>query len=346
MEKMETEEVPKLNFPPKQFNYSGNKRKVGVELEFTGLELDDIADILYQHFNGDLEKKNPYHYFLHNTSLGGPFIMEIDALLLKEMVIQGYLENLGITMEDDYKFRDAIDKLLKEVAESVVPYEVATPPIYFEELKQIEDLKNALREAGAKGTEDSIIYAFGLQLNPDVPSLDTKEILDYLRAFLIFYYWLKQALEVDFTRQITPYVNAFSKKYTRKILDPAYQPSQDDFIDDYLYYNPTRNRALDLLPLMTFLDEKRVMNTLENELIKGRPTFHYRLPNSKVSLKSWSIIKEWNNWVLVEKLAENKEAIEDLGSAYLEYLNDPFYSKQDWLSKINRWVKRIDQNQK
>lgn len=342
---MKTKEIPSYNYPSRKLNFEGNPRKVGVELEFTGLELDDIAGILKQEIGGHLERINPYHNYLKDTSLGSSFSMEIDAMLLKEMVIQGYLENLGITHEEDFKFREAIDKLLKEVAESVVPYEVSSPPVLIKDLPKIEAIKNHLREAGAKGTEDSWFYAFGLQLNPDVPSLETKEILDYLRAFLIFYYWLKQRLEIDFTRQITPYVNAFSKKYNRKVLDPDYNPTQAEFIDDYLYFNATRNRALDLLPLLAYLDENRVQQTIDDSLVKARPTFHYRLPNSQVSLESWSIIEEWNNWVLVERLAENKEAIHDLGSAYLEYLNNPFYSKQDWLLKIDKWVQDISENQ-
>lgn len=341
---MGIKEIPAMANPPKMKNFEGKARRVGVELEFTGLELDDIAEILQSKFGGRITKNNPYHYYLEGSEFGKAFSIEIDAILLKEMVIQGYLEDLGVTQKEDFKFRDAIDKLLKEVAESVVPYEVSTPPVFIDDLPKIEDLKNRLREAGAKGTEDSIIYAFGLQLNPDLPSLNIQSIVDYLRAFLIFYYWLKQRLEVDFTRQITPYVNAFSKKFSRLVLDPAYNPTQEEFIEDYIYYNPTRNRALDLLPLLAYLDEERVRNSLEDQLIQPRPTFHYRLPNSKVSLKSWSIIEEWNNWVLVEHLAENKEAIRDLGKAYLEYLNNTFYYKQDWLQKIDEWVASINKD--
>ena len=340
---MEVKHVPELSYPLNTSNFKGEPRKIGVELEFAGLELDTIAGIIDEMFGGHLNKVNPYHYYQEDTSLG-TFSIEIDATLLKEMVIQGYLENLGITRKEDFKFRDAVDKLLKEVAVSFVPCEVCSPPVFIEDLLKIEELKNKLRQAGAKGTEDSIMYAFGLQLNPDVPSLETKDLVDYLRAFLIFYYWLKQHLEIDFTRQITPFVNAFSKKFTRKILDPAYNPTQEEFIDDYLYFNPTRNRALDMLPLLAYLDKERVNSYVDDHLIKARPTFHYRLPNSKVSLKSWSIIEEWNNWVLVEKLAENKEAIHELGDAYLAYLNDTFATRNDWLIKIEAWVNSIREN--
>lgn len=334
---------PTLIQPPIAQNFRGDPRKIGVELEFADLDLDAITDIVKAEFGGTLKKINPYHYRLVDTDIGD-FSMEIDASLLKEMVIQGYLENLGITRKEDFKFRDAVDKLLKEMAESVVPYEVSAPPVFIEDLPRIEKLKNALRDSGAKGTEDSILYAFGMQLNPDVPSLEAQVIVRYLKAFLIFYYWLKQKLELDFTRQMTPFVNAFPKKYTRLLLDPAYQPEWPQLIDDYINYNPTRNRALDMLPLFAFVDNGRVKNALDDSLIIPRPTFHYRFPNSKVSLQSWSIIEEWNYWVLVEQLAESPDALTRLSKEYLAYLDDPFYMKKDWIKQVDEWVNQMQNN--
>ena len=340
---MPEDQVSAIQYPTLSTNYAGQPRQVGIELEFAGLELDTIAAIIIQKFGGYKRAVNPYLCYIEDTSLGR-FSVEIDAQLLKEMVIQGYLEDMGITRAEDVKFRGAIDKILKEVAESVVPYEVCTPPVPMTEIPRIEALKNDLREAGAKGTEDSIIYAFGLQLNPDVPSLEVDSLLAYLRAFLVAYPWLKQEMEIDFTRQLTPYINAFSKRYIRKVLDPAYQPSMGAFIDDYLYHNPTRNRALDLLPLLAFMDEKRVHNAVDSTLIKQRPTFHYRLPNSMVSLKSWRITTEWNYWVQVENLANDTESLQRLSKEYLAYLNEPFATKQDWLPKFDAWVSRTKAN--
>jgi hypothetical protein len=340
---MNLEYTESLQYPSHLYNYAGEPRRVGIELEFTGLELDAIADLIIQRFGGRKKAVNPYLCYVEDTDLGR-FSVEIDAQLLKEMVIQGYLEDLGITRAEDVKFRGAIDKLLKEVAQSVVPFEVCTPPIPMGDIPRIEELKNELRQAGAKGTEDSIIYAFGLQLNPEVPSLEVTSILDHLRAFFICYPWLKQEMEIDFTRQLTPYINAFSKRYMRKVLDPQYQPSIQAFTEDYLYYNPTRNRALDLLPLLAYIDEKQVRSHLEDSLIKPRPTFHYRLPNSKVSLKSWRIISEWNYWMIVENLAADREALDRLREAYLNYLNEPFATKQDWLPKFEAWVTGAQSN--
>lgn len=334
-------EVEQLKYPNNQTNHEGKSRKVGIELEFANLKLDQIAEIIIDQFGGELHKVNPYHYEVTNTPLGR-FIMEIDASLLKEMVIQGYLEEMGISRKEDYKLREAIDNILRDVAESVVPYEVSTPPIAIDQIDQIETLKNNLRKAGAKGTEDSLVYAFGLQLNPDVPSLEPAYLVNYIRAFMLFYHYLKQQLEVDFTRKLTPYVNPYSRKYTKIVLNEGYQPSMEKLIDDYVYHNPTRNRSLDLLPLFAFLDYQKVSEAVEDTLIKPRPTFHYRFPNSKVSLESWTIVHEWNHWVMVEKLAEDEKNLRILSEDYLKYLDDPFYFKKDWITQLQAW---IDQNQ-
>ena len=36
---------------------------------------------------------------------------------------------------------------------------------------------------------------------------------------------------------------------------------------------------------------------LPNEKINGRPTFHYRLPDARLSDPGWSIAPDWNRWV-------------------------------------------------
>jgi hypothetical protein len=91
------------------------------------------------------------------------------------------------------------------------------------------------------------------------------------------------------------------------------------FIDDYLAFNPTRNRDLDLLPLLHYFDETRVRAVLPNEKINGRPTFHYRLPDARLSDPGWSIAPDWNRWVCVERLAADRERLDAFGAAFLSF---------------------------
>lgn len=326
-----------ISYPRVMKNYRGEARKIGYELEFTGLEIEQIVQLVQDHFGGEVKKTSPYEYKVANQKLGD-FNIEIDAYLLKEMIIQDYLEDLGIRKGDELNIRKSIDRLLKDVAETVVPYEVISPPLNLDHIVEMEQFKDKLRQHGAKGTEDSMFYAFGMQLNLDVPSLDVTSCLNYLRAFFLIYPWLKKKLKIDFTRQLTPYVNPFPRKYIKKVLAPAYRPSMDKLIHDYLVDNPTRNRPLDLLPLFAYIDREKVESMLKDPLIKSRPAFHYRLPNSKVSLESWSIIREWNYWVKVEELVCDTKQLEKFSREYLQYLKDPLLFKRDWIIKVSQWA--------
>jgi hypothetical protein len=197
-----------------------------------------------------------------------------------------------------------LERKLLDVASAVVPIEIGSPPIPMDQLSPLEDLRQVLRRAGAKGTRASIFYAFGLHFNPELPSLDVQTLLAYLRAFLLLYPWLRQRVELDLSRAISPYVNRFPSEYARLVLDPDYQPDAARFIDDYLEHNPTRNRGLDLLPALACLDEDRALRSVEDpHLVKSRPALHYRLPNCDIDDPRWTLASEWNTWIAVERLA-------------------------------------------
>ena len=52
------------------------------------------------------------------------------------------------------------------------------------------------------------------------------------------------------------------------MLDPDYWPDLTGLTEDYLAVNPTRRRALDLLPLLTPFDQERVRSVLPREKIE------------------------------------------------------------------------------
>ena len=161
----------------------------------------------------------------------------------------------------------------------LVPTEIVCPPIPWDELETLDTLFETLREKGAKDTDASLLYGFGLHLNPEVESQEVEDLLAMMRAYLLLANWLREEIKVDITREVLPHANPFPKEYARKVLDLRYQPDLDTFIDDYLADNPTRNRELDLLPLFAHLRPEHPHALLHGQLTKPRPTFHYRLPN-------------------------------------------------------------------
>ena len=107
-----------------------------------------------------------------------------------------------------------------------------------------------------------------------------QEEFSSLKSFFCLYDWMIDVERPDLARRVTPYINHFESDYIKLVLNRDYDPTIEQLIDDYLEYNPTRNRNLDMLPLFAFIDEKRVRSVVDDPRVNARPTFHYRLPNT------------------------------------------------------------------
>jgi hypothetical protein len=309
------EEKSRLLSPPWLNNAQGESRRVGVELEVSGLELDVLADHVAEFFGLHVESAGRYERTLTGDP-AGDWGVELDFDLLKKLGREPRTEDsvtgeLGRTAED----------LLAWAAEALVPLEIVSPPLPLERLDEVEALIVRLREAGAKGTSDSPVNAFGMQFNPELPSYEARLITACLKAFVCLYDWLFERADIDLTRQATSYVNPFPASYVRKLIAPDYWPELAPLIDDYLADNPTRNRALDMLPLFAFLDEDRVRAQTDDVLIKARPTFHYRLPDCEIHKPEWGLYLAWNDWVEVERLAADEARLEACCVAYRAHLD-------------------------
>jgi hypothetical protein len=327
-----------FQLPPLQYNYRGEIRRVGFELEFAGLDLEGSAELLLQLFGGKLQRRSKFLYEIEG-SCHGRYTIELDAAILTSKKYEVFLERLGIRLADSY-FSGNIEELLARIASTVVPYEIISPPIPLPKLQDMEELKSGLRDRHAMGTKASLLYAFGLHLNPEVPSLATESLLAYLRSFLLLYDWIYEQSKIDLSRKIAPFIHEFPKKYLFLLLQPTYRPEMEQFMDDYLLHNPTRNRPLDMLPLFAFLDGDRIMARAEEKhLLKPRPAYHYRLPNCLIDDPSWSIAEEWNYWVEVEKLAMDPGKIEALSREFLQTLEDPFsFLQKSWAARVEEWL--------
>lgn len=77
--------------------------------------------------------------------------------------------------------------------------------------------------------------------------------------------FLNKDAKVDIARKITPYIDNFPKEYIIKILQEDYKPTMEELIQDYLKFNPTRNRSLDMLPIFAYINEKQVRKILPKE---------------------------------------------------------------------------------
>jgi hypothetical protein len=305
--------------PPLSVNDNGEARRVGIEIEFGGLYLRDAVDLVIDTLGGTAKIQRHNAWQVVDTNIGD-LIVEIDADILQGKKSAG-------TKPDP---EDSIAKLLDdaekhayrvagEVSSSLVPVEIVTPPLQFEELDQLESVISALRDAGAEGTAASFLNGFGLHLNPEAASLNPDYITRCLRAFFLLEDILWDDADVDTTRALMPFISKFPEAYKQKVINPKYQPTIDQLIDDYLAANPTRNRDLDMLPLFAHIDQERVMSQIKDQLVKARPTFHYRLPNCRLEDPNWDIGEEWRRWICVEVLADDDELLHELSEAYLDH---------------------------
>ena len=316
----------------------GRERRVGFELEYTGIDLEAAAAIITDLFGGRLVRESRFRFQIEDTR-AGDFTVEVDTALLKDKRYQEWLSKVGIDLTGT-DLEEPVEKLLMKVASTVVPHEVVTPPLPLSELYRAEELKSALMEQKAKGTGGSVIYAFGLHFNPEAPDLEVETLLSFLQSFMVMEPWIRKESGIDFSRRLTPFIDEYPPDYLEKVLDPGYRPDLDAFVGDYLECNPTRNRSLDLLPILASVRPEMVRAaSKESHLIKPRPAFHYRLPNSLIDDPDWSLAKEWNRWVVVDDLACDPQKLRTLARDFLrEHALSRMGFVHRWAEKVRGWI--------
>lgn len=319
--------------PPQPLrNRRGAVRRVGVELEFGGMTLDAAVDSVRAAFGGTARREHEHRYTVA-TDLG-EFDVSYDTPLLSGRT-DAPAEASAVTKG----LKGATEWVLRQLGGTVLPLEVVTPPIPADRLDGLDRLEAELRARHAEGTRAGLFNAFALHFNPEVAApTDPACVAGTLRAFLLLYHWLFRTERVDRMRRLMPFVNPFPEEYARLVIDPNYAPDMAGLAADYATHNPTRNRPLDLLPLLAFNDPAFLARPeLAGQKVSPRPTFHYRLPNSSIDETEWSIADEWGRWVLVERLADDPDLTARFAREYL-----------GWESSVagylgDRWVRHVEE---
>ena len=337
--------MPILNeqdwLPTHILNHNNEERRVGIEIELAGVTPEQLTNSVIRHFGGKCARHSSFEFTLENTRLG-KFKIELDAAYLK--TLGAYLEQ-SPNIQDENSLEGIATDIITKAAEQFIPWELITPPIAIKQLSEIKKLIATLRDEGALGTRNSLRYAFGLHLNPELPNLETDTIVRYFRAYLCLYDWLADHDQIDLSRKLSSYISHFNKDYIQQVVYTNYQPTLAQLIDDYIEANPSRNRSLDLLPLFTYLDEKRVRKHLKDPRIKGRPTFHYRMPNCDIDNPDWNLDHPWQAWLQVEALANNPQKLHQVCKQYAEYLDTLLATyDNEWLHQTHLWLNAENSN--
>jgi len=314
--------------PPRLHKDDGSSRLVGFELEFSGITLDETATAVQSALGGELHSETPAERVIDVESLG-KFNIELDWAYLKRKASETDRGEAGSEWLEQ----------LSHAAALLVPVEVVCPPIPLTDLAALEPLVHALREGGAVGTEESLIAAYGVHINTEIPRLDATTLFAYLRAFAVLQWWLVDAHEVDATRKVSPYIDLYPEPYLKQVLSRS-EATMDEIFNDYLEHNATRNRALDLLPMLAEIDADRVRDAVDDPKIKARPAFHYRLPNCHIERSDWSLAHSWNTWCILERLVDRLDDLDALAAKFLA-VDRPILgvSRGDWVALVDTWLK-------
>lgn len=324
----QTPEREDFRRPPRLHTSDGAVRKVGFELEFSGLSLDQTLDALQTALGGERQVVSAAEQTLEVEGTGR-FKVELDWSYLKRKAARD-AEGQG---ESDWIV------LLTQAAAVLVPVEVVSPPIPMTRLEVLHPVTESLRRAGAVGTEESLLAAYGVHINPEAPRLDAETLFAYLRAYALLQWWLVESHAVDATRKVSPYIGLYSEAYIVQLLSCT-SPDLDRILDDYLEHNASRNRSLDMLPLLAEIDPERVRRAVDDPKVRARPTFHYRLPNCHIERPGWSLAASWGRWCLVEALADRPEDLDALGAAFLDAARPLLgVSRAAWVEHMDTWLR-------
>ncbi|MFD1343352.1 amidoligase family protein [Litorisediminicola beolgyonensis] len=307
-----TRKTPDLAPLPKPRTREGRLRRVGVEIEFGALQETRVAEIVQELFGGEVRRRSDKGLLVCDSTLG-----DIELYLDSQ-----YLRDDGSKLE----------KSLHDLARSVVPVEIVTEPIEPAQIADLDRLVTRLRDEGATGTAAGVFLGFGVHFNPEVVAMDADEIVPVLHAFAFTENALREAMQIDFSRRVLPFVDPYPKALldalaTEEIGD------LDDLMRVYLKNAPSRNHGLDMLCILAEHDADRVRNTLGDALVSARPTYHYRLPDCRIDEPGWSLALEWNRWVRVEEMAEDAELIADLRAGWRAHSAALTTRRADWVKR-------------
>ncbi|MCB5176448.1 amidoligase family protein [Microvirga lenta] len=296
--------LPEALNPPILKRADGKLRQVGLEIEFLGASVSGAARAISRNFGGSVEVEDPHAFRICGSRLG-------------DMSIEMDLRH--IHPERHPNLRPRLNRYaaawLGTVISPFVPRELITSPMPVTQLPEMDEVVQTLREAGARGRGAVLLDSLGLHLNIDPPRLDVATITAFLKALLLVDRRLRRETARGSVRLTLALPPEYPKAYVQRVLSPDYWPDLTRFTADYLEANPTRDRALDLLPLLTYLDEEHVRSVLPHEKINPRPAFHYRLPQAHLSDPNWSILPDWERWLIVERLAATPDHLWEAGKA-------------------------------
>ncbi|WP_037374240.1 amidoligase family protein [Sediminimonas qiaohouensis] len=304
---------------PTPLNADGKPRKTGVEIELGGLSEACVAEVCTATLGGIATQGDGPFWTITQSSIGK---------------IEVYLDIFLRKAE-----RSALRDFALEIGREVIPVEIVTDPLDMNGLKALVGLCDALRHAGALGSEGGLLFGFGLHLNIEIASDRDADIVRPLLAYALIEDWMRSANPIDESRRVLPFSDPYPTDFVRGLIGLGPDATLTDVITLYLQRTPTRNRGLDMLPIFAHLRPDLVAHTLP-KATSARPAFHFRLPDSRIDNPDWSIAQEWQRWITVERVAADTALLGALADAWLDDHGALTLLRQHWADRAGAILHR------
>ncbi|MEX0312378.1 MAG: amidoligase family protein, partial [Tateyamaria sp.] len=253
----------KLRYPklPIATTESGERRRIGVEVEFAGLGEKDAAQVFVDTTDGSLRQE------------GTSWVCETEAFG-------------ACTFYLDTRFRDDLDQrggeAALQTARLVVPVELVSDPFDPALLPKFDRALAQLRAAGAEGTGKSMAFGFGVHLNVEIASEAGGHIARVACSYALLEPLLREMVGLDLSRRIMPFVEPFPQALVTELAANP-RTGLETLAHTVLAQTTSRNHGLDLLPILSWGAESVVTDRVPPETkIAPRPAYHYRLPECRI----------------------------------------------------------------
>lgn len=292
-------------------------RRTGVEIEFAGLGVAETAALIADLWGGRIGRQDTRACRVDGGRLGDVQV-ELDISLHK-----AWIEDLAAQALGD-----------------LVPVEIVTAPLRQDQLPELTRLSAALQTAGGMGTQARLGFGFGVHLNPELPA-DRGSLVAIIRAYGLLEDWLRGSAPLDTARRVLPFVDPWPVALIDALADQA-RWDVAELARLYAMLAPARGYGLDLLPAFEHLCPQALAGVPDAQLKGGRPTFHYRLAESRLGDPGWSLAYEWNRWVLVERVAANSDLLAQLAAGWQDHRSRLLARKPDWIAFCEASLARVN----
>ncbi|MFW2588445.1 amidoligase family protein [Sagittula sp. SSi028] len=311
-------------YPPfaRPHTASGDTRRTGIEIEFAGLDEAAAGRVVARSLGGKVVTGDSHELTVQDSAVGD-IRVELDTVLRKKKGIP--LLDTGLSL-----------------ATGLVPVEIITGPLTPVEAARLDDLTDALRQAGATGTRDGILLGFGVHLNPEVVAPEDPHTLHTILAYGLLEPWLRKREGLDVTRRMMPFVKPWPSAFVTE-LARAKPASLNDLMAVMSRHVQSRNHGLDLFPLFAHANAS-LYNSLfpEPDKTSARPTFHFRLPDCRIDEADWSLAQAWALWCVVEQVAAQPRLLDGLRQAWIDHMHSAPGAETRWIGKVDAVMRTHD----